>query len=108
MRSILFTLIFLSQITYADDDSKRYKAAKFYKQQAQSAVYASKANVKGDCQLMLTMHHIDQKYAQLKRIKYTGSPKVCKVAKRELKSYINKNIRYDITEKYLRIEVSRW
>ena len=105
---IILLLLIASHSAYAYDDSKRYKAAKFYKNKAQSAVSNSKANLKGECQLMLTMQHIDRKYTQLKRITHIGSPKICKIAKNKLKSYLNKSTRYDVTEKYLRIEVSRW
>ncbi len=103
---ILFCILIISPSVFSYDDSQRYKVAKFYKKKAQRAVDGSAKNLKGECRLMLSMNHLDQKYAKLKRVRTNGNSQVCKLAKKELKKYRNKKITYDTPEKLLRLTIT--
>lgn len=102
---IMISFMVVSHTVFSQDDSQRYKAAKFYKSKIIKAVGKSPQKLKGECRLMLSMNHIDNKYAELKRIRTSGNSQVCKVAAKELKIYKNKKISYDVPEKLLRITV---
>lgn len=98
-------LLFVSFVIQADD-ADRYQAAQFYKKKVQRALDKSDQRFKGECRLTLTMHHVDQRYATLKRIRTIGTHQVCKAATSEINRYKSKKIKYDIPEKILIIIVS--
>ncbi|TVO36587.1 hypothetical protein [Vibrio algivorus] len=104
--TIFFCILIISPSVFSYDDSQRYKVAKFYKEKAQKAVDNSVKHLKGECRIMLSMHHLDQKYAKLKRVRANGNSLVCKAAKKELKKYKNQKITYDTPEKLLRLTIS--
>ncbi len=103
---IFFCILIISPSAFSYDDSQRYKVAKFYKKKAQEAVDDSAKHLKGECRIMLSMNHLDHKYAKLKRVRTNGNSQVCKVVKKELKKYRNKKIAYDIPEKLLRLTIT--
>lgn len=103
---IFFCILIISPSVFSYDDSQRYKVAKFYKKKAQKAVDNSFKHLKGECRIMLSMNHLDQKYAKLKRVRTNGNSQVCKVAKKELKKYRNQKIAYDTPEKLLRLTIT--
>lgn len=102
---IMIGFMVISHTAFSQDDSQRYKAAKFYKNKIIEVVDKSPKKLSGECRLMLSMDYFDNQYAELKNIRTTGNSKLCKVAARELKKYKNEKVTYDVPEKLLRITV---
>ncbi|BDU37129.1 hypothetical protein [Vibrio nigripulchritudo] len=104
LRALLISFMFsgISGAAIADD-SHTNKVAEKIKKRVERSIKRYRKPLQGYCNYMIEMEH-KGKYAYIKRIRYAGDKKICKVGKKGLKKGMR--FKYKVPEMYIRIHVS--